>query len=55
MNRNLAIGLALALIVVVVVFAYGRYGEPVHNQDVNATKAVVTENGAKVETPQQPR
>jgi hypothetical protein len=47
------IGLALALIVAFIAIAYGRYGERLHNQDVDATKAVVTDQGVKVETPQR--
>ena len=53
MNRNLMIGLALALIVAVIAVAYGRYGERLHNQDVNATTAVVTDQGTKIDTPQR--
>ncbi|MDB5640762.1 MAG: hypothetical protein JWN07_79 [Hyphomicrobiales bacterium] len=53
MNRNLRIGLALALIVVIIAVAYGRFGERIHNQDVNATSAVVTDQGIKTDTPQR--
>ena len=53
MNRNVLIGFALALIVAVIVVAYARYGERLHNQDVNATTAVVTDQGTKVDTPQR--
>jgi hypothetical protein len=47
------IGMALVLIIAFVALAYGRFGERLHNQDVNSTKAVVTDQGTKIDTPQR--
>jgi hypothetical protein len=49
----LSIGLALALIVAIVVVVYARFGERLHNWDVDSTKADVTQNGVRVDTPQR--
>lgn len=54
MNRSVLIGICVLVAIVVIGGAYGLFGERLHNQNVNATTAVVTPDGIRTEGPQRP-